>query len=117
AIFHAPMVQQLDESCVGIDFQVAPLNAVGEREWPCARNIMTRGHKLSLEAGWQCVRAERGDARQFIERQPFGACVLVHHEPITDVEILRLGLQNTRRDRENVGATRFSCLYPRTREY
>jgi len=37
AVLDAPMVDELDEAGVGVDFEVARLNAVGESEGPGAR--------------------------------------------------------------------------------
>src|SRR5260221_10240213 len=42
AIFHAPVLQQFHETGVGVDFEVARLDTVGEGERPGARYVMPR---------------------------------------------------------------------------
>ena len=91
AVLHAPVLQQLDEAGVGVDLELARLDAVGEGERPGARHIVARRHQLGLEAGRQRVGAEIGDAGELGERQALGAAVAVDHDAVADVE--RLGLR------------------------
>src|SRR4029078_1217247 len=86
-IFHAPMLQQLHEAGVDVDFEITSLNAVRESERPRARHIMARRHQLGLEAGGEGVGTEIGDARELVEGQALGAIVLVHDNAVANVEI------------------------------
>ena len=80
AILDAPVPQQFDEAGVGVDFEIARLDAVGEGEGPAARHVMARHHQFGLEAGRQGVGAEIGDARQLIEAETFGAGCFVNND-------------------------------------
>ena len=67
AVLHAPVLEQRDEAGVGVDLEIARLDAVGEGERPGARHVVARRHQLGLEAGRQRVGAEIGDARDLVE--------------------------------------------------
>src|SRR5262249_37044189 len=60
AVLHAPVLEQLYDTGVGVDFEVARLHAVGEGERPGARHIVAGRHQLRLEARRQRVRTEIG---------------------------------------------------------
>jgi hypothetical protein len=51
AIFHAPMLEKFYEAGVGVDFEIAALNAIGEREGPRTRHVMARHHQFRLKSG------------------------------------------------------------------
>ena len=110
AVLDAPVLEQLDEAGVGVDLEIARLDAVGEGERPGARHVMARRHQLGLEAGRQGVGAEVGDARDLIEADALGAGGGVDHDAVADVERLGLGLQDRAGDRQHVGAQRLAGL-------
>ena len=110
AIFHAPMLQELDEAGIGIDFQIGRLDAVGEGEGPAARHIMARRHHLGLEAGRQRIGPEIADARNFGERDALARRAFVDHDAFIYVERLGLRLQDRGRRFQHILAQRLARL-------
>src|SRR5262249_60877716 len=75
AVLHAPVLEQLYDTGVGVDFEVARLHAVGEGERPGARHIVAGRHQLRLEARRQRVRTEIGDAGELVQGKALAAAV------------------------------------------
>ena len=52
AVLDAPVPEQLHETGIPVDFDVARLHAVGEGEGPGARHVVSRRYQLGLESRW-----------------------------------------------------------------
>src|SRR6266511_5241374 len=66
AILDAPVLEQRHDPGVGVYFEIARLDAVGESERPGARHVVARRHQFRLEAGRQRVGTEIGDAGELV---------------------------------------------------
>src|SRR5262249_48271958 len=108
AVLDAPVPEQLHETRVRVDFNVARLHAVGEGEGPGARHVVARRHELRLKSRRQRVGTEIGDAGELVQRKPFVAAVAIDHGAVAEVEVLRFGLQDRGSAGEDVGAQRLA---------
>src|SRR5258708_29473667 len=68
-VLDTPVLEQLDESRIGIDLDQRRLYSIGEGEAVLARRVMPRHGELGLEIEGQRVGAEVGDASELCERQ------------------------------------------------
>ena len=65
---------------------------------------MTGCDQLGLHACGQCIGTEIGHARQFVQRQPLGAILLVNDNAIIDVEFSGLACNIDAGDGQHVFA-------------
>ena len=101
AILHAPVLQELDETGLGIDLQVARLYPVGEGERIVRGDEVARLHQLARQVLRQCVAAEIDDPAKLLERHARLAAGLVADLAIDDVEFIRRALQHRGGDRQD----------------
>ncbi len=110
AILDHPEIQELEEAGVGIDLDVASLDAVGERNIVITRHEMAGRHQFRLEALGDEVRAEIGDARELVEADALIVGAPVDDHAVLDVERLRVGLQELARNLADIDAQRLGRL-------
>ncbi len=110
AILDHPEIQELEEAGIGIDLDVASLDAVGERNIVLARHEMAGRHQFRLEALGDEVRAEIGDARELVEADALIVGAPVDDHAVLDVERLRVGLQELARNLADIDAQRLGRL-------
>ena len=71
---------------------------------------MPRHHEFGLETRRQSIGPEIDDARHFIEAHALAAGIAIDDDTASDIELLRIGLQDRGRRREHVVAQRLAGL-------
>src|SRR5262245_48532572 len=95
AVLRHPVLEQADETRVGIDLHVGAVDAVGEDVEVVDQPGTTRMRKDRLHAARQLADLVMADATDLGECQAFHAVRTINDEPVDDVERAGLGLRST----------------------
>src|SRR6185436_8648291 len=100
AVLDHPVFEDLDESGLGIEFDLAALDSVGEGERIALWRKVMRYRQLRLCAGRQPIRAEVGYAGNLGQLDTLHCRSSIDDPAALDVQIRGAFLQNGASDRE-----------------